>query len=72
MTVERKTPSQTLVSNLIPGDIFELDDTMYILVEDGELHDGNKLPYVRLTDGLLDYIDEDYLVTPYYNAKMIY
>ena len=72
MIVERNTPSSALVLNLVPGDIFEFDDTMYMLVEDGELHDDNKLPCVRLTDGLLDYIVEDYLVTPYYNAKMIY
>ena len=73
MKVTHKRPNVTPLSDLNWGDVFvfTLDKDAYMLINDGENHDNGVLPCIRLTDGYLNYINEDLTVLPYYDAEMI-
>ncbi len=72
MNVSRNTPNAIFLSDLEPGDVFELDGLVYILANDGEVHDSGVLPCVKLVNGHLYYIRGDLRVFPYYNAELKY
>jgi hypothetical protein len=71
MKVTRNHSKETFLSSLDYGDVFELDDMIYMLINDNEPHQ-NMLPCVKLHTGELIYISEDIFVIPHYTAELKY
>ena len=70
--VTRNHSTETLLSNLDYGDVFEFDDVIYMFINDNGMHDCGMLPCVNLSTGDLKYISEDVLVIPHYTAELKY
>lgn len=71
MIISRNHSAEIFLPNLDYGDVFELDDMIYMLINDNEPHQ-NMLPCVNLSTGDLIYIDEDISVIPHYTAELKY
>jgi len=72
MKVTRNHSPETFLSNLDYGDVFELDDMIYMLINDNKPHDDSMLLCVNLSMGDAEYLSEDIHVIPHYNAELKY
>ena len=71
MDIKRYTPEATELGELIHGDIFSFNNTLYILTSDVAENCADVFLCVSLDDGYTKYFDCDTIVTPYFNAKII-
>ena len=72
MDIKRHTPEATTVGALMPGDVFSFNDTLYILTSEVMKDCADAFLCVSLIDGYTMHFDYDTIVTPYFNAKVIY
>jgi len=72
MDIKRHTPDATKLSALIHGDVFSLNGTLYILTSEVMKDCSDAFLCVSLADGCTMHFDCDTVVTPYFNAKVIY
>ena len=72
MDIKRHTPEATDLGSLMQGDVFSLNGTLYILTSEVAKDCADTFLCVAIADGHTIHFDCDTIVTPYYNAQVIY
>ena len=72
MDIRRHTPDAIELGSLEHGDVFSFNDTLYILTSEVMKDCAGAFLCVALADGYTTHFDCDTIVTPYFNAKVIY